>query len=414
MNPALSKLKECMNNRKGGVKIPFLLSLTVKIFVILLLFVIFFVGYNSLILDKSLAALDASLQTLKTGDALGIGLLLDVDSVNEIIKEDFNQSRLSKLDYLSSTIIERAESQDVQILLSGLIEERSSKRANFLKTLDNSVLTFRRNLNKTAIFSQRNREKIKNDLEDAIDQHYKGDFEEAKALYQDIIKMAGTSHYADIARALLENLEKQVALKNRRNKLLIDLEQLTDTNDISLASYELGLIEIQLLDFHKAKDYFTKVQEISVDPNLIARANFYLGWTSKQEGNLEQGIEYFNQLLQAPADENLVIGSKFQIADSFKRKGEFEKAAELFRDLAKKHSESAAASLFLTFSKFTYIFDLDKSHKANEITAELIEYYPASELLETTRKELKVEQSPLDYLTTVSYTHLTLPTKRIV
>src|SRR3989338_55812 len=85
------------------------------------LLVIFFIGYNNFLLDKSLLALDVSLQSLKAGDTLGVGLLLNIENSAEVAKDNFDESLMARLDYLSTTISERATTKDVQIVLSDLM-----------------------------------------------------------------------------------------------------------------------------------------------------------------------------------------------------------------------------------------------------------------------------------------------------
>ncbi|UCH12899.1 MAG: hypothetical protein JSW18_02890 [Candidatus Omnitrophota bacterium] len=152
------------------MKIPLSLRLTLTIAFIIFLLVIFFIGYNNFLLDKSLAALDVSLRTLRTGETLGVALLLNIDSVSELVKDDFDESRLAKLVYLDSTILERAASRDVQIILSNLINEKVEAKPNFLKALDISTLTFKRGISNTFALARRGNEpQLKEGLKAAID-----------------------------------------------------------------------------------------------------------------------------------------------------------------------------------------------------------------------------------------------------
>ena len=376
----------------------FSLQLTLKIIVVIFLLVIFFIGYNSFLMDKSLVALDVSLQSLKAGETLGIDLLLNIDNAGEIVKEDFDESRLAKLDYLGSTILEGAATKDAQIVLSNLIDEKGRQKAGVLKSLDSSTLAFRRGISN--IFTGGGKEQqLKQSLKQAVELHHNGDFTKAKGLYNNIIKSGGASRYAGVARALLTNLDKQLLLKGERDELASKVKRLSNTEETSKAYFKLGQLEMQLLNFKGAKVYFSKVLDTAPDSNLAPKAKFYLGWANKQAGNLEESVKYFEELARESEDEKLILSSRFQMADTFKRKGEYEKAAELYRDIAHKHSDSKIAPVSLEFSKFTYIFDLKDFDKANEVTAELIKSHPGSALSESARKQLKTEQDTLRHLT---------------
>ncbi len=345
-------------------------------------------------------ALDASLQSLRRGDTLGVALLLNISSAGEVAKEDFDESRLVKLDYLNSAIFERTISKDVQMVLSNLIDKKAERRPNILKPLDASALTFKKGLSNMSAFVGRKRtQQLREDLKDAVAVHRNGDFSRAGSLYVDIIKSGATSRYADIAKALSINLNKQSLLKEECDKLVSGLNRLTDINDILKTYFRLGLLKTQLLNFNQARDYFSKVLDIAPDSDLATKAKFYLGWTNKQAGDLDQSIKYFKDLIRESKEEKLILTSRFQIADAFKRKGDYEKAAELFRDLAHKHGDSAVAPTSLMFSKFTYVFDLNDLDKANQITAELIRDYSGSALLELSREQLETKQIPFEQLT---------------
>ncbi|MBN1405175.1 MAG: tetratricopeptide repeat protein [Candidatus Omnitrophica bacterium] len=382
------------------MKTPLYLTVSLRLGFIILLVVLFFVGYNSFLVDKSLIALDASLQSLKKGETLGVALLLNIDSANEIVKDDFNENNLAKLDYVGSTIIDRPASQDAQIILSNLIGSTVTEKRTIKDTLEASNLAFKRGLN--SIFGRVNPQdeiNLKQKLKEATKAHASGDFDKAEALYLQVGRFAGASRYGDIASILLDNLKKQLLIKNEVNGLVAKIREPKNSTEAAKAYFKLGLLEIQLLNFAKAKEYFNKILEITPDSDLSKKANFYLGYSDKQSGNFEESIKYFEEAIKDSKEEKLITIGKFQIADNFKRQGEYEKAAELFRDIASKHEHSQIAATSLAFAKFTYLFDLNNSDKANEITTEMINKYPGSDLLEDTRQELEIKEDPLEYLT---------------
>lgn len=380
------------------MKSSFTLHLVLNITIVFVLIVVFFVVYNNFLLDKSLMVLEASLQNLKAGDALGIGLLINIDNVNEIIKDDFDEVRLAKLDYLGSTIFDRTDTDDTQIILSDLMGGGSQQKSNILHTLDNSVLALRRGIGK-AFGSGADENLLRRRMEKAIKAHSSGNLNTAKDLYVSTIKAAATSRYADIAKALMVSLDKQLLTRQQRDRLILTINQMSDTTQMMDANFKLGQLEIQLLDFNQAATYFIKVFESSDDPALIVRSKFYLGWTSKQSGNLDESLKYFNELLQETKDEKLILNSKLQIANIYKRKKEFKKAAELYRGLAQEYKDSELAPTTLVLSKFTYMFDLNDMDKANEVTAELIKNYPAAGISEAARIKVKTEEDPFARLT---------------
>lgn len=382
------------------MKIPFAFRLTLRITFIIFLLIIFFIGYNRFLLDKSLIALDVSLQSLKAGETLGIGLLLNIDNAGEIVKDDFDETRMAKLDYVGSTILVRTAAEDAQIILSNLMGERTKAKANILRTLDISALALRRGIGRTFAFAGGKRQQqLKMSLQKAVDAHRNGNFAKAKDLYTAIIKTGGASRYANIAIVLLTNLDKQLLIKDERDKLTSGLKKLVDADEILRTYFRLGQLETQLLDFDQAGVYFGKILDMAPDLDLATKAKFFLGWANKQAGDFEEGIKYFEELTRESEDEKLILSSRSQIADTFKRKKEYEKAAELFRDLADEYPDSKIAPEALAFSALIYLFDLNDIDRANEIIVGLIKSYPSAALLESTRKELEPVRDLLKHLT---------------
>lgn len=384
------------------MKTPLLLRPAIRVASIICIVVIFFIVYNNFLLDKSLAALDVSLQALKMGETAGASLLLNIDSVNEVTKPDFDESRVAKLDYVGSTIKERSTTEDVGIVLSNLIDEKKKQKMNLVKVLDNATLALKRTTSAgaSAITAKDKKRRVKELLEEATAAHYKGEFDRAKTLYLEIIDKSGATYYGNIAKALLASLDKQSAILQKRTELTSQLKQLSDKIQILDACLELGKLEMQLFNFPQAIDYFDRILQEPAGPEIAAKAKFYMAWANKQTGNLDKSMVYFEELINESKDEKFITTSRFQVADTLKRKGEFEKAAQMFKDLAQQHSDSKMAPVSLIFSKYTYLFDLNDTEKANEVAMELISSHPDSDLLESVRKQTKIKGSPLEKLTT--------------
>ena len=247
-------------------------KLATKLIFIILAVVVFFIFYNNFLLDKSLAALDVSLNALKTSDPAAIGLLLNIKTANEITRENFNDSIIAELDYLNTVIAQRPKSDDAQMILTNLVNSAKEERAPLLNTLDASALAIRKMLNNTlGLIDQNAREKqikIIDKIKQAAKAHINGDFEKAKELYNEILKIAPNNNYAYIINGLLQQLQQQLVLIDKRNNVLNSLKGTTDFSKKPEYYFELGLIETQLLNYKEANNSFNKVINVGVSSSF--------------------------------------------------------------------------------------------------------------------------------------------------
>ncbi|GEM_PF-6427533 len=382
------------------MKSPLYVKTAARLILVISGIVVFFIIYNNFLLDKSLAALDASLNTLKASDSAAVGLLLNIKAADEITKENFNDGLVAGLDYLNTVIAQRPDSDDAQIILSNLINSSKDQRPPLLNMLDSSSIKIKQILQGVIAPAAKAKQlQAIEAIKQAIKAHTAGDFLKAKELYQQAIKNAPDVNYAYVANGLLTELEQQIALENKRDEIRNALKSITDQNKILVDYIELGLIEIQLLNYAAADECFNKVIETAPQSDTAVKAKFYLGWSSKQQGDLDKSLKNFEEIENLPSNEKFYLSTKLQVADVFKKKGDYEKAARMYRDLSKEKQAQPVADVSLALASFTYLFDLNDADTANEIAAELIKSYPASKLLEATRVKLKGKPGALKQLT---------------
>lgn len=289
---------------------------TYKILIVLSAAVIFFLGYNTYLVDRSLAnlrvALDKVSDAKTLGDASKLVSVLDYSLVAEVSSQKLQVSSISKIE-LAKDILSRPQDlsqlEDVKFVLNEVIKEKEKERAGILVVLDKVTKAF-------------------------------------------------TPAITKISKA---------KLKDQASYIKERISIIKDKYELQTAYYELANIYTRLSDFDAAEDALRKTVALNPESRLAKKCRFNLAWNQKRQGNFEEAIKEFADLSQTAAEENLSVFSKYQMADAYRQKGGYAKAATLYQEVAKESQDKD----LIQFSKFragyTYLYDLKDHSKAEEI-----------------------------------------------
>lgn len=342
-----------------------------KIYMVLIIIftaIIFFLGYNTYLVDRSLANLRIALYSMNNirdiEDAKKLSKVLDATLIVEIGSKDLSVSNVSKLEMAKDIlknpeIVPKVENRAKKICLaiySSLLEEVAEKD---LQDANVSKL-----------------EVVKDILKNPQDV---SQLETAKSALKEIIKDKEQKRSPillalDRINGLFAPTVKRISkaqLENQATQLKNRLKLLKDKNQIQEVYYELANTYTQLSEFDKARETYSKAADLNPDSKLGKKSQFNLAWNEKIRGNSDEAIKEFEALVQSNIQDELSVFSKYQMADAFRQKGDFEKAAAIYKEVAAEVSGSDLAQTAKMQEGYIYLYDLKKYEKAKEVFSEL-------------------------------------------
>jgi len=292
------------------------LKKTYKILIVLTLAIIFFLGYNTYLIDHSLANLKLTLNkvdNIKTlEDAKKLSSALDYSLLNEVASQKLQAGSIARIE-LAKDILSKTQDMsrlgDVKFALQEVIKQKEKERPAVLVALD-----------------------------------------KVSRLVASGVKKISKAKLEDQAKYLKENVET-----------------LKDKDKLQNAYYELGNIYAQLSDFSKAKDAYEKVIALKPESNLAKKSQFNLAWNEKNQGNLDGAIKEFEKLSQAQGGEELAALSKYELAEIYRKKGDYEKAVGIYQEITSTGRDKDLAQISDFQAGTTLLYDLKQSDRAKEV-----------------------------------------------
>lgn len=286
-----------------------------KILIVVAIAIIFFLGYNTYLVDHSLVnlriALDKVTDAKTLAEAKKISSLLDYPLLKEASSptgiDAKKMARLELAQDILSNPRDVAQLKDIKFLLEELISEKES--ANPIAAALNKV-----------------NQKI----------------------------IPSTTKASGVVSTYKASQIKQGLAKTK------DKAQLQENY------YQLGNVYIQAKDFKMAQESFKKAIDLDPQSEMAKKIKFSLGWIKKFQGNLDESIVDFKQLIaEYPADE-LALLSQYQVADIYRKKKDYQQAIALYHKLADEHPELKNAELAAFQVGYIYLYDLKDYQKAQE------------------------------------------------
>ncbi|MBP7216621.1 MAG: tetratricopeptide repeat protein [Candidatus Omnitrophica bacterium] len=301
-----------MSTRKVGF-----FKRTYKVFLIIIIAVVFFLGYNIYLVDRSLLNLRIALDkvnNVKTlEDASKFVALLDYALLEEVASPELKESNISKISKieLAKDILTNPQTQaqleDAKYALREAIKVIEQDRPTMLAVLD------------------------------AFGKVVTGDTETSP----------------EDARAQVRRLESKLAVSS-------------DPQERQKVCYALGNAYTRFSDFEAAKKAYQDVIDIDPEAGLAKKAHFNLAWNEKQQGNFDAAIVEFEALAQEGINEEFLYFSKYQMAESYRKKGDYKKAIEIFESIAGQKSTGGLSEMSSLQVASTFLYNLNEPEQAQQ------------------------------------------------
>jgi tetratricopeptide (TPR) repeat protein len=318
---------------------------TYKITGVILLAVIFFLGYNTYLVDYSLVnlkfALNKTSEVKALEDFVKIKHLLKVPLLKEVSRTNTSTRALMSLELvenIATTAKTQEQIEDIKFYLKEVIAKKEKERGIFLSSLDR--------LN-NLIFKPM-------------------------------------------------QVTPQEKLEARARSLSTKIGTFKDKKLQQKAYYDLGNIYMQLDQPAKAEESFLKA--IQIDPlNPIAvKAKFNLGWNYKSSGEFDKAVACFEDLEKEHPEAALAITGEFQIADTLYKsaaalykQGDYEKARDKYALLTEKYPEFDITDLALFEAGYISYHNLSDVDAAVKYFSKLEEKYPKTNIVQHVEKEVR-------------------------
>jgi len=200
--------------------------------------------------------------------------------------------------------------------------------------------------------------------------------QKAEDIFSDIVKRYHGTVESKSAKQLLASVKSSWEVEEKRDKLLKEIGHITQEGALQRSYFDLGLLNVRLMDFREAKNAFLKVIDIKPISELAERAKFNIGWCYKFRGKLDKSITTFEELLEKYPETKLAIDANCQIANIFHSKGDHEAAIKKYKEVADKFEKNELAPVALLYRSMIYLYDEGDLDNARIAFDELKKRYP--------------------------------------
>ena len=259
---------------------------TYKVIAVISFVVVFFVAYNSYVVNRSVINLRIAIDQLayadSTEDFQRIKPLLKIPFLETISPADLPAEEFVLLvaaQNIIDTGKDREQISDVNFFLKEVLAQKEKGRGGFLSALDR--------------------------INELI---YKPQIEPETQKLQ----------------AQAENLSKKV-------------REIRDPDTKQEWLYRLENTYIALVDLEGARRAMEELLTIDPKSEIAQKAKFNLAWAFNNSGEFEKAMDYFNQVSKEAPNLELSITSEYQIADVLYKKGDYEAARDRYALLADKY-----------------------------------------------------------------------------
>jgi len=395
--------------------------------------VAFFFTYNTFLLDRSLEELKFSLDMIAEAETVedteGVKIVLEMLLSNKLALEEFDSSEVAALEYARNVMVKGSEDttremQDAVISVKAIVEKKASlrrrERGNLIAALDRvnggviNVTGRLRNLPAALTAKEETGERIDTVLLRQAKVHEDAwNLPEAKEIYERLIrdypdyknmksmqlKLAyvcqrlglydrAEKSYNEIAKRYINTSEAKIAeklsvavrgmrrLADEREAIIQRLPDIIDAGGLQNAYFELGMVNMSLLDATEAKKAFSKVIEINPSTEIAKRAFFSIGWCHKTRGELGESISTFEDLIEKHPEAELVLDSRYQLANLFHLRGNTEDAIAQYKKIAEGYKDEEAGATASFYTSAIYLYDEGDLTRAREEFLNLRKSYP--------------------------------------
>ena len=396
----------------------------IKPAVFILLIVGFFLFYNSFIVDQSLEALQLSLSNVALAQTAGAASFaspfMQLQMANEASAQKMDTATLMGLSYSNAVLGSASRDRqmpDVTSVMRSVIAKKESKRNMILRFFDviTSVpkIVFRKLVDLVsgkkraisidpAVLNAINQMESRGELTNAMDLYRStiakypdfaetpelmlrlgylmqklGRTNEASQLYGELIARFPQSPAARVCGQFISILKKKEAVRPEIDKLRTKIAEEKDVKIQQGLYYQMGLLELSVLELEGAKESFSKSAQAAPGTNIADQSRLRLGICENMLGELDKSTDTFNELASTTDNVEMKIGSQFQVAQIYRQKGDYEKTAAVLQDMATKFEYKKLQPMILYQLASTYLFDLKDMKKAKEAFEKLRTGFPA-------------------------------------
>lgn len=316
--------------------------------------VIFFLVYNSYLLDKSLANLKISLKELNTAtnfeEVREITALLNDSFLSDLTKGDFDLAFAVKM--------------DVSKQLTDQVEKESQRQtANYVTRLSSAS-----DIDFSAVIS----EKIAQETQISDIKHFVQEAIDKRISDRPLILTALDNIVVNLFPK--RRKDNPNAVKDKIGKIKATLTKYKG-KDLQEKYIDIGKLYLSIKHWNEAKEYFDKSLEIDSENNFGIKARFFLGILFKSKKDYRNAIAIFDALEgKLPKEWKSFV--KYQKADCFYQIGEIKKAAALFEQLYNDDPSQEIPQLSQFRAAYTYLYDLKDPLRAQEAFRKLQKEHP--------------------------------------
>lgn len=335
-----------------------------KIFLVVLAVVLFFWGYNTYLVDRSLLNLRFILDKVTTmkddlESTRKIAMILDAMLTKEMAMQGDASVDAKELEAAEKVLAQAQQSPHLEkearqlkdALRYAVVNEIASPEAadkrKIMLEMVNDILT---------------NPKGSSQLEDAkfaLNEVIGGIQKNRSGLLKTMDRVLGA--VLPKSRAISrESLQKQAdALRGR-------IRNIREKDKLQQAFYELGNLLTQLGEFENADARYR--QAVALEPNspLAEKAKFNLAWNNKMRGRLDEALKEFQDLANATSDEELKVFLQFQTADILRKQAKHRDAISSLEKIAQQNAGLDLTQLSNYIAGQIYLYDLAEAEKAKE------------------------------------------------
>ncbi len=305
---------------------------THRAIIIILTTVIFFLGYNTYLVDYSLVNLRTTLVRINNidnlDDAKKLIPLLDDSLLEEVVSRELKVRNVSYAELARNVLSESSDASqlaDVRFALREAITQKEKERSPALSILD----------------------KI----------------------------------FAPAAK-----MPPKAQLEKRANNLKRSIAASSDKRILQSMYYDLAGIYLRLGRLDSAKQAYREAVSLNPKTKLAERAKFNLAWNEKFQGNLNEALSQFEALTQTADQKELGTFSRYQMAEIYKLQGDYEKAIAVYKEIAEKYPDSELNKLSEFQICYVYLHGLKKYDEAEDAFAKISDVCKGTDLSERIAK----------------------------
>lgn len=295
---------------------------TYVIFIVIAAAIIFFLGYNTYLVDHSLLNLKLALDKVSDArtieDVKKIQQMLEYPLKQELAKKKINIEDMAELEYAKDILANpqnMGQVEDAKFFLKKIIAKKEQQRGAVMSSLD------------------------------------------------------------AISKAVLpiEHKESISALKKEERALKEKIANTRDSGQLQDFYSQLNIVYYKLSEFKKAEEATAKIVELDPKSYKAAKVKFTEGWNYKQRGSFEAVRKIFNQVINEYPDTEMAVLSKYQLADILYKEGRVKESIAANEEFSTLYPGLTVAQLAQFKAGAVYLYDLkdyDSAIKAFDQVAE--------------------------------------------